>query len=309
MRILTAVTVSLVAAACGGGSKTPPMIIDNAPPIDDPPAAVCPVCGPDQPCMIDGAQATGLPGLVLVAGPGADGMNGTADDDPLPADGCGGQCNFFTVPTAGGNSGKKEFLLIGGLPDDVDGDGTFDINQAGQGIELDQVIELVSTNGAFNQTSTTNFSTAADAFRSSGFLATPDGTTAFQALTYIAVIDGMSIADVYTSQSGSLVMTNMDVTGGTAGTVIRGSVMPTNTAETDGAALVAGGCTTQIGGLSFAITQGMATDAKPTHNTAVAPSIQHNIPGARMLKPVTQEHAMMVWKGIQDYKAKHGIQQ
>jgi len=263
MRILTAVTVSLVAAACGGGSKDPPVIIDSAPIVDQPPAAACPICGPDSPCTVGGMPATGLGGLFFLD-PGPDGMVGTADDTGLGDNDCQmngapAPCDFFQVPDAGANMGKNSFVLIAGIPNDIDGDGTADFNTSGDASsELVMGIEIVSGNGGVFVAGMKNFVTNPAAITSAQIFATPMGTVGYDAIAYIINVTGTTINSVYISTSGSVTTTAIS---DTQGQPTNGSVNATNFAETDG--MVTGDCTTSLDSLDFKLVQGTNTFQKP----------------------------------------------
>jgi hypothetical protein len=225
-------------AACGGGTN-PPKIIDSPEAVDSPQAAACPVCGPDSPCTSNGAQATTMGGLILAAD-----ANGT----PIPANSCnpGGNspCDWFTIPTAGANTGKKSFFILAGTP--------AELNTGDSGSEVTIGIELVS-NGAF-VAGTTNFATDPTAITSAQLFATPMGTTAYSAIAYVVNVSGTTINALYMSTSGSIMVTQInDQPNG----VIKGTVSTTNFSETDG--MTTGGCTTSLDGLTFAMTQGAVT--------------------------------------------------
>jgi hypothetical protein len=200
---------------------------------------------------------TSIVPIAINAGAGPDNMQGTADDLPIGPNGCGASgsdnCDFFEIPTAGGNRGKKTFLFISKLPEDVDGDGVPDINQEGPGSEVDIVIELVSTNDEF-VTGTTELSTAPAAILSSAFFDSPTGTTGFGALAFIVVRTGNAIIDVHAPTSGTLTMTAIDVNGDTRNTLIQGTLGTTDLSRTDGVTI--GGCNTILEGVSFTLKQG-----------------------------------------------------
>jgi len=279
-RLLTVICFPAV-VACGGGGGKPPVIIDSPPAIDSPPVAACPVCGPDSPCALpDGnggtTMETSLTSLIFNLGPGADGMNGTADDLPIGPSVCGSSgtdpCDWFTVPTAGANNGKKSLFIIAGLP--------AEFNTAGSGDNL-LGVEVVSTGGVF-LAGTTNFATTGDAVLSAQIFATPMGTTPYDAIAYVMNVSSTTINDVYTSTSGSITTTEIsDQVNG----ITRGTINATNFSETDG--MTVGGCTTSLAGLSFALQQGPATFQKRTEPAG---------PGG-----MTQARAEAIYQNLQKY--------
>ncbi len=241
-RLLAVIIPSV--AACGGGGNKPPVIID-APPqvIDTPTATACPV-------------VDDLMGLALIGGAGTDGMAGTADDVPIGANACGAQgtspCNWFQVPTAGPNTGSDTFFIFAGLPADVDNDPTTTSDNV-------MGVELVSTSGAFILNQATNFATAADlSVATIAFEPNQQGSTSYQAAAYLfGNVDGSgAFTHLYFASSGAITLTEGS---DNPNTVIKGSVSTTAMREVDGTADVAGGCTTSLGGLAFALTQGQAT--------------------------------------------------
>jgi hypothetical protein len=228
-----------IVIACGGGSSDPPVVIvdDNAPADDPVTADVCPV-----------TANLGEGGLFLLNA-GADMMPGTADDQPLGAMSCGTDpCNFYEIPTMGPNMGKKTFFLLAGLPDVSDNDpATTEDNLLG--------IELVSNNGTFAGFvgNPTNFTTSASAI--GGSVVFQMGTENYTAIAYvIGNVNSMgNFTHLYTSSSGAI---TIETQGETMNTNIKGAVGATNMIETDGAAAVAGGCTTVLDGLTYNLTQG-----------------------------------------------------
>jgi hypothetical protein len=237
MRVNLFAAVCPIVIACGGGSSDPPVVIvdDNAPADDPIVADVCPV-----------TPNLGEGGLFLLDA-GADMMVGTADDGPLPPNSCGADpCNFYEVPTMGPNMGKKTFFLLAGLPPTSDNDpATTEDNLLG--------IELVSNNGVFVLDTPVNFTTSASAI--GGSVVFQMGTENYTAIAYvIGNVNSMgNFTHLYTSSSGSITPTQQ---GDTMNTIIEGSVAATNMIETDGAAAVAGGCTTVLDGLTYNLTQG-----------------------------------------------------
>lgn len=255
--VRTLVAVVVLVAACGGGEHPPWGGFFDSGPAPPPPPARCPICGPVSGCTVDGLPTSSIRPLALDGGAGPDAIEGTADDLPFGPNACGAgteNCDFFKTPNGGANTGKKAFLLVHHIPDDVDGDGTFDLNTFGpeSGNELDLVVELVPTNGTFT-TGSTLLSTAPDAFVSSVFLPTPSGTTSFTALAYVAVLHGKQITNVYTSISGMFTIAAIDLGGDTPNTLIQGSLSAINLVETDGTALFPGGC---LEGFNFTLEQG-----------------------------------------------------
>jgi hypothetical protein len=257
MRSLVAL---VMLGACGGGQSAPCFVCLDGQPLEPlPPApALCPVCGPDSPCTVNGMMTTSVVPLVLAGGAGADGVNGTADDIPLGASPCGStgtdSCDYFQVPATGGNSGRKTFTLVFPIPSDSDGDGIDDMNTWFPGTKLDLVVELASTNGQFS-TGVTRLSTDPQALASSPFFA-GTGTTAYDALAFIVVTDPRSPVTVYLPTNGSLEITAIDPSGDVPGSVIRGSL---SSIELDtGSHLFRDGCTTTLDSMSFAVEQGAA---------------------------------------------------
>lgn len=287
MRFFVAVTIPLLAAACGGGKK--PVVVDQ------PPAAMCgngvtetgETCDDGNTADGDGCSATcqtevavcplmpDLGSLTLIMGAGADNMAGTIDDVPFPANSCGqggtNPCDLFQTPMMGGNMGKETFFLLAGLPDSVSVDPN-KTNFLG--------LEIVTNNGVLLLNQDIPLSADPTASLSSVALDQPGGA-AFQALVYVLgdinTTSGM-FQTLYTPSSGSV-----KVLSGSSqiNAVVRAVVGAAPLVETDGAKVVAGGCTSNLGGLAVALTQGTATFApdQPTHieRTELASKVYHEL--------------------------------
>jgi cysteine-rich repeat protein len=238
MRIATAVTFTLFAAACGGDPD--PIVIDP-----DGPSAICgnsivetaagEQCddgntadgdGCSSTCQMEVALCSVLPDLTSL-GLGSAQMR-TPND-------------WFDTPATGPNMGRKYLVIVARLPPDL--------STPGSTGEDALVIELGAVGGAFIINTAKNFDTSVGAAA---------GTAPYDARASIIgdfVIAGgqLNFEKFYGARSGAITITEIGENNGNA---IDGSVNATNFAEVDDQGnVVAAGCTTSMDGLTFALTQ------------------------------------------------------
>ncbi|MBX3156199.1 MAG: DUF4215 domain-containing protein [Deltaproteobacteria bacterium] len=244
MRFISAVTISMLAAACGGG-KDPVDIIDSAP------KAVCgngQLESPEQ--CDDGNTADGdgcsstcttettvcslkdtIPGLTLMSGPN-------------PPD-------LYHNQLTGPNMGRKRLSFGGRLPAELGVDNSQPPNDNDF-----LIVELFATAGVFVTNQAKNFDSRPGAAAD---------MVPYDAAAFIfgdADLQSGDLVNLYWAQSGSITLT---ATSETQGQKTTGSISATNFSDVDMTGnVIPGGCATSIGGLNFDLTQGAETpDQKP----------------------------------------------
>ncbi|MCW5804055.1 MAG: DUF4215 domain-containing protein [Deltaproteobacteria bacterium] len=238
MRFISAVTISMLAAACGGG-KDPVDIIDSAP------KAVCgngQLESPEQ--CDDGNTADG------------DGCSSTcttetalcAVKDDLTSLSIGSQQqratgDWFDTPAQGPNAGRKEFVIGARLPADLDNS-----NNTNDGM----IVELFATAGVFVANQAKNFDTSPGA---------ASNMVAYDAAAFVLgdFDQAGTVLNLYWARNGSI---TLSAVGEANGAAITGTVTATDFADVDETGnVIPGGCTTKMGGLQLFLTQ--MAGAKP----------------------------------------------